>query len=178
MQAIVELTPSTANGTVNWELCTDAGCGNGNPGGGYPNVVLPPKQSEDVIFIINNPPGSAITFPKDPYDAIWIQPGQKPTAKAYNDAGQLGAPKLSKSKTVLVLRDKNKGQAMDFHYALNFSDGSKIDPVIKNGGGALHGNPSLPLIGSNPAVALVAGLIIGAVVAAVLLRRMVRPRGR
>ena len=178
MQAIVELTPTLdANGVKSWELCTDSGCGNGsNPAGGYPDLLLPAKESQDVIFIINNPPGSAITFPDKAHDAIFIQPGSKPQGKVYKDAGQLGPPKLSKNKTVLVLKDKNKGQPMEFHYALNFSDGSKIDPVIKNGGGTVQVPPSLPLIGSSPAVALIAGLLIGLAVAAALMRRLVRPR--
>lgn len=179
MQAIVELTPSAQTGGVAWELCTSSGCGSGvGPTARFPDLVLPPKQSQDVIFIINNPPGTNITFPADPYDAIFIQPNTKPTTKVYQAAGQLGTPKLSKNKTVLVLKDKNKGQAMDFHYALNFSDGSTIDPVIKNGGGTTEAPRKLPVIGSDPVAALLVGLAIGFALGAVLLRRMAQPRTR
>lgn len=169
MQSIVELTPQTQGG---WELCTDLGCG-GN--GAYPAVELPHNSGpEDILFIINAPAGSGIRFPDDPKDAIYVQPNSKPTSKVYDGAGQLGQPKLSKSKMVLTLKDKNKGTTMDFHYQLNFVGAPAIDPVIKNGGGT--NAPTLPVIGSDPVVALIVGLGIGVALTALLLRRMIRPK--
>lgn len=172
MQAIVELTPSQ-NG---WELCTDAGCGTNGP---YPDVNLPNNGgAENIIFIINAPPQSGIRFPDDPKDAIYIQPGTKPQNKVYDTAGQLGQPKLSKSKMVLTLRDKNKGQPMDFHYKLNFIGAPPIDPVIKNGGGTEPPIEGIPLIGSNPVAALVIGFAVGVALGALLLGRLMRPKTR
>ena len=170
MQAIVELTPSQTG----WELCTDAGCATNGP---YPDVNLPNNGgAENVIFIINAPPQSGIRFPNDPKDAIYIQPGTKPQNKVYDTAGQLGQPKLSKSKMVLTLRDKNKGQPMDFHYKLNFVGAPSIDPVIKNGGGTEQAPPGIPIIGSDPVTALIIGLGVGIALAALLLRGKVKSK--
>lgn len=81
--------------------------------------------------IVDNPQGAK--FAKDP---IWIQMDTKPTQKPPPGAekNQIGAWKLMNNDQQLVVVDWNDAPGT-LHYALNFSDGTKLDPVIENGGG-------------------------------------------
>jgi hypothetical protein len=161
----IELTPTqTPAGTV-WQLCVENTCDSKPP---YPMLKLNADTGPyTIIFSINDHGPAPIRFAGKADDAIHIQPNSKPNGKKYDPGGQLGSASLSKHKQTLVLTDKNEGTGVDFHYALNFSDGSTIDPVIRNGGGT---NPPAPPpkwydVGLGDVVAVLLGLAIGVVIA-------------
>lgn len=170
---VIELTPTkTATGTT-WELCADGKCDNKPP---YPMLDLKEDTGPyAIVFTINDNSNPPIRFQGNADDAIHIQPNSKPNGKKYDPGGQLGSASLTKGKQTLILTDKNEGTGVDFHYALNFNDGSKIDPVIRNGGGT---NPPAPptkwwqsdILGVGDAIALLIGLAVGLVLAKALFR--------
>jgi hypothetical protein len=127
---VIDLQPSTT-APGQWDMCNPQCVGVGS----YPDIALDAGSGGATVVFNIDPAKTTVTFPATVEDAIWIKPGNKPNSAIISPAGQVGTPLLINGNHTLIVNDKNSGKGMDLHYRLNFSDGTKIDPVIKNGGG-------------------------------------------
>lgn len=175
----IELTPAKqADGSIQWTM--DYEGKKGSSPGTYPAIDLPKDSgSHKLTYTIQNPEGMSINFDpsevqlssgKTILNALWIQENTKPTGPA--TSSQIKKVTL-KSPTELQFKDENSGSPVTLVYQLNFVDAANpgagvtaLDPELKNGGG---GTISL----QDP---IVIAAVIGAVlIAAILLRRFIRP---
>jgi len=125
----ITVTPHKEHGKNVWELEVVASGKKGGPGN-YPPVKVEEKFGGDFQITILD--GDGVTFSNDP---IWIQAGTNKPAPHVIDS-QIKNIK-GKGITELTFHDENSGLPMTLTYQLNFSDGSKLDPVILNGGGTV-----------------------------------------
>lgn len=154
---VIDLQPSTT-APGQWDMCNPTCVGVGS----YPDIQLDAGTGGATIIFNIDPAKTAVTFPAKIGDALWIKPANKPSAPVIAPAGQLGTPILLNGNRTLIINDKNSGKGADLYYRLNFSDGTKIDPVIKNGGG---GGRSMDAV----TYALV-GALVGAIVSILFVR--------
>jgi hypothetical protein len=162
---VVILRPERVPTGTKWELCTPEGCSSKPP---YPTLTLPKDAGhQSVIFVIDDPLTNPIQFKSPATSAIYIQPNTKPGGQVFDPAGQLYDLKLSQHKGVLRVSTKND-VGLDFIYQLNFSNGTSIDPTIRNGGGGGTA-PFLP--GPVVTAALLVGLAVVLALTALWMRR-------
>lgn len=161
---VIELQPD-ASAPGQWNMCNPQCVGSGS----FPEILLPAGGGGGTI-VFNIAPGTPdVTFAPTVPDAIWIKPGSKPKSKGISPTAQVGTPILMNGNHTLIVNDKNTGKGMDLHYQLNFSNGTAIDPVIRNGGGG--GGISQELIGP-----LLVAAVIGAVLSVLFVRLVMKWR--
>jgi hypothetical protein len=127
---VVELQPN-ANAPGQWDMCNPQCVGSGS----FPEILLPVGTGGGTVVFNIDPAKTDVTFASKVADAIWIKPGSKPKSAGIAPAGQVGTPILINGNHTLIVNDQNSGQGLNLHYRLAFSDGTSIDPVIRNGGG-------------------------------------------
>lgn len=145
------------HGQIEWRLSVNGGMAQGP--GHYPSVSVGTGNDADLTFQILNT--SNITFAQQ--NPFLAQAGSsKPTGldSQFTVTGQ-GTQKLT-------VHDSNQTSG-DYYYVLNFSDGSTLDPIIKNGGCCGFANS---LIGTSTGL-IVGGIILLAILALVVRRFMV-----
>jgi hypothetical protein len=109
---------------------------NGGSGG---SVHVPAQNQGDFTYNIVN--GGGVTFAAQ--NPIWIQQG---TAKPLGPVVDSQITDVAGGGTTkLTFTDLNSGNPITLTYSLHFSDGSKIDPIIENGGGTGPPPPPPPL---------------------------------
>lgn len=86
-------------------------------------------------------------------DPIWIQQNSCPTK---HHVSQAMSPTIPCASNLLTVADQNKGNKGDFAYRLNFSDGTYLDPIIKNGGTGFNAFLALGVAVAAVAIAAVA----------------------
>lgn len=96
-------------------------------------IEIPEDELGIKITIHLKPRSSNLTF--HPTEPMWAQPNSCPTSQP--SGGPIATDQIHrvtrKNDKELFFVDVNT-QAVDIYYALRFSDGSILDPVIKNGG--------------------------------------------
>ena len=167
---LIEVTPARQqNGNITWTMCYNNDC-KGAPA--YVDVTLQKNSGQHVFMVsLNDEADLGVSFPKTFGEAIWIQEGAKPKKAPAGASNQIIDTQRA-NKSTLVFTDKND-KAVDLHYQLNFVGAPPIDPAIRNGGGTGGVPPPAPppLIGTETAIALLIGFVVGAVLAGVLFRR-------
>lgn len=147
-----------------WEMSKDQG--HPRKKGNYPKVPIDYNHGGILTFKIHNSDG--ITFAKDnPFfpKVLPTQPGD------FGDQFQI----VGGGTDTLIVTDSNanpNGGAYaggDYHYELHFSDGSTLDPIIKNGGCCQPNSSSNLAFYSLGAVALL--LVLALVIRPLLARR-------
>ena len=144
-----------------WKMSLDGGYPKGPKD--YPVIKVNAHDEGDFTFTITKASGT--TFSSDP---IWIQKGTTKPGQHLVD-GQITDVHVSdqgpQKGLILTFHDTN-ADVGKLAYLLNFTDGSKLDPIIDNGGHPAAGtqyasSTSLTLSYVNLGLMLVAALIIG-----------------
>lgn len=154
---VVELQPN-ANTPGQWDMCNPQCVGSAS----FPEILLPAGTGSGTVVFNIDAAKTGVTFAAKVEDAIWIKPGGKPNSAIIAPQAQLGTPILINDNHTLIVNDQNVGKGLDLHYRLTFSDGSKIDPVIRNGGGGG--------IVDNAAVFALAAAAVGAILSVLFVR--------
>lgn len=112
-----------------WRMALNQGMAQGP--GQYPTVDVPYNQTADLTFQILNPQG--VTFAAtDPFGAKPVNNGKKDFKDQFTVSAGGGRTLTVTDHNGQKLKQKYLGG--DYHYALHFSDGTTLDPVITNGG--------------------------------------------
>lgn len=151
-------------GTNEWKMSLNGGVSHG--AGHYPTVHVGLQNDGDFTYTIT--PASGTTFSNDP---IWIQKGLTKPPSAGVDSQITNI--TGQGTTVLKFHDSNQ-DAGQLTYVLNFSDGTKLDPIIDNGGHPMIGprpSNSITLDYATFAIVLLIVLIIGGVAGWLIGRR-------
>jgi hypothetical protein len=135
-QINVNLTLESQGGTNGWHM-NIAGQGKGGPNN-YPKAVVKHGSNADFHFAITGPGTQNITFADINPISIAPDTGTGSPTVIGNNSDQIVNISVG-GKKVLSFTDLNTDPPAKLTYQLNFSDGSKLDPIIENGGGGPPG---------------------------------------
>ena len=145
-----------------WRMAVNQGVAQGP--GHYPTLTVPYNKTGEFSFQILNPQG--VTFAAtDPFAAKAQQTGKGDFGDQFNVSAGGGQTLTVTDMNGQKLKQKYDGG--DYHYALHFSNGTTLDPVVTNGGCCQSGG-----IGQNA----VSYLAIGVVALLVLWVLFLRPK--